>query len=230
MTCSGRAWHEPQPMNHINRDEVINNFSDRRARIEAVALARRRWFVTIAKRLLPLGAVAILLALVLAPSMRKNGADRVAYHMKDVANAGAGSHMQVARFHGVDQNGEPYTVTAASADQHGASTVTLTAPIGDLTQKAGDWLMLKADHGLYDQRNQMLDLTGHVTLYRNDGTTVTAPTARIDLKDGSAASSAPVQVQGPFGTLSAQDGFSLTGRGSQIDFNGAAVLTLTQVQ
>jgi lipopolysaccharide export system protein LptC len=217
-------------MNHINRDEVIKGFADRRARIEAGTLARRRWLVTIAKRLLPLGAIFILLALVLAPSMRKNGADRVAYHMKDVANASAGSHMQVARFHGVDQSGEPYTVTAASADQHGNSVVTLTAPIGDLTQKAGDWLMLKSDHGLYDQRSQALDLTGHVTLYRNDGTIVTAPTARINLKDGSASSSAPVQVQGPFGTLTSQDGFTLAGRGSQITFNGASILILTQVQ
>jgi lipopolysaccharide export system protein LptC len=217
-------------MNHINRDRVIDNFSERRARIEAATLARRRFLVTLAKRVLPLGAIVILLALVLAPELRGNGADRMSYHMKDVATAGAGSHMQTARFRGVDQNGEPYTVTAASADEQGSNLVTLNAPIGDLTQKAGDWLMLKSDHGVYDQRSQVLQLDGHVTLYRNDGTIVTTPHAAVDLRLGTASSDEPVQVQGPFGTLTSQKGFSLIDRGAQITFLGNATLTLTQAQ
>jgi hypothetical protein len=38
----------------------------------------------------------------------------------------------------------------------------------------------------------------------------------------------PVQVQGPFGTLTAANGFVLTDRGRDILFKGPASLTLTQ--
>jgi len=39
-----------------------------------------------------------------------------------------------------------------------------------------------------------------------------------------------VQVQGPFGTLNAANGFVLTNRGTDITFNGPAAMTLTQAQ
>jgi lipopolysaccharide export system protein LptC len=43
-------------------------------------------------------------------------------------------------------------------------------------------------------------------------------------------SAAPVQVQGPFGTLTATNGFLLLDRGADIMFNGPATLTLIQAQ
>jgi lipopolysaccharide export system protein LptC len=88
--------------------------------------------------------------------------------------------------------------------------------------------MLKSDTGMFDQKQQVLGLKGNVTLYRNDGTTMTGPEARIDLKKGSATSTSPVQAAGPFGTLDASGGFTITDRGADVVFNGPATLVLTQ--
>jgi lipopolysaccharide export system protein LptC len=86
---------------------------------------------------------------------------------------------------------------------------------------------LKSDSGLFNQRADTLSLHGNVTLYRDDGTIMTAPRAAIDLHDGTATSADPVAAQGPFGTLTAANGFNLTGRGTDVVFNGPVTLTLT---
>jgi lipopolysaccharide export system protein LptC len=212
-------------------DRLLENFR-RRASLEKremAAIARRRFAVLVSKRVLPVAALALLVALAAAPSW-KSAADggRVTYHVQDAQ--AAGSHMQNAKYHGLDQSGQPFTVTALAADDEGADDVALTGPEGDLTTKSGGWLMLKSDTGLYNQKSQKLGLTGNVTLYRNDGITMTAPDATIDVRSGDAQSDQPVQVQGPFGTITAQNGFTALNRGTDVTFKGPAALTLTQVQ
>jgi lipopolysaccharide export system protein LptC len=149
----------------------------------------------------------------------------VVYHPHESA-AGAQSSMQNAQYRGVDQNGQPFTLTADQANERGADDVLLARPEGDITLKSGAWLMLKSDTGLFNQKSQTLALSGNVTLYRNDGTVMTAPKAAINLHDGTANSTDPVSAQGPFGTLNAAGGFNLTGRGTDVVFNGPVSLTL----
>jgi lipopolysaccharide export system protein LptC len=134
--------------------------------------------------------------------------------------------MSGAEYHGVDQRGQPFTLTANTADEQGKDNVVLAQPEGDITLTSGAWLVLKSDAGLFHQSSQRLGLNGNVTLYRNDGTVMTVSAADIDLKAGSAASTQPVQVAGPFGTLNAANGFNLTGHGDDIMFNGPVVLLL----
>jgi len=75
------------------------------------------------------------------------------------------------------------------------------------------------------QHANQLDLSGAVTLYRDDGTTMTTASASVDLKNGAAASAEPTHAEGPFGTLDAQ-GFTLTDKGTAIQFAGPAHLVL----
>jgi lipopolysaccharide export system protein LptC len=138
--------------------------------------------------------------------------------------------MQGAEYHGTDMHGQPFTLTANTADQKTSDEVALVRPIGDITLKSGAWLELRSDKGLFHQKSQKLGLNGNVTLYRNDGTTMVVSKADIDLRAGSASSTQPVQVQGPFGQLNATNGFLLADRGAVITFNGPATLTLTQAQ
>ncbi len=195
------------------------------------AVARRSLKVSILKKFLPVVAALLLVALALAPSWRAGpDANRVTYHVQNVAGGAAASRMQGAEYHGMDQHGQPYTLTADSADQRGADAVALTAPQGDITLKNGGWLMLKSATGMFHQQSQVLRLTGDVTLYRNDGTILTVAQMHINLHAGSAVSHAPVQVQGPFGTLNAANGFVLSNRGADILFKGPASMSLTQAQ
>jgi len=194
-------------------------------------IARRSFTVTALKKGLPVLAAMLLIALALAPSWRAGpDANRVTYHIKTVTPDAAASRMQGAEYHGTDMHGQPFTLTANTADQKTSDEVALVRPIGDITLKSGAWLELRSDKGLFHQKSQKLGLNGNVTLYRNDGTTMVVSKADIDLRAGSASSTKPVQVQGPFGQLNATNGFLLADRGAVITFNGPATLTLTQAQ
>ncbi|WP_298223950.1 LPS export ABC transporter periplasmic protein LptC [Acidocella sp.] len=219
-------------MNHIHdvsRHSVLDEIRQQRHKTSAT-LARRSFRVTMLKRALPAAALLLLAALALAPSWQSGpDANRVTYHVSQTTGTAA-SRMQDATYHGRDQQDQPYTVTAASAVQRGHGQVTLTAPEGDITLKSGAWLMLKSATGVYHQKRDMLDLKGGVTLYRNDGTIMTTRNSAINLRKGAASGSDPVQVTGPFGALTAQNGFSLATRGNEIIFHGPATLTLSKTQ
>jgi lipopolysaccharide export system protein LptC len=190
--------------------------------------ARRSRAVGIFKTLLPAAAVLILIALAIAPGLRAGpGADRVTYKVGNAPQS-SGSHMENAQYKGLDQHGQPFTLSANAANDQGTDDVALAGPQGDISLSTGAWLMLKSDAGLFNQKLQTLGLKGNVTLYRNDGTMMTAPDAKIDLKQGNANSASPVQAAGPFGTLNAAGGFNLSDRGADVVFNGPATLTLNQ--
>jgi lipopolysaccharide export system protein LptC len=217
-------------MSPASRETMLEGLRRRNPELLA-AIARRSRVVSLGKRLLPLAAAGIIVALAVTPALHTGPqADRVTYHVTPGDASSAASRMQGAEYHGLDQQGQPFTLTANIADQRGTDIVALTQPEGDITLKSGAWLMLKSDNGLFHQKSQELSLNGNVVLYRNDGTTMNVATATIDLKSGSASSADPVQVQGPFGTLNAANGFVLANRGADITFNGPATLTLTQVQ
>jgi lipopolysaccharide export system protein LptC len=217
-------------MNDLPHESVLDTIQ-RHSPEELKALTRRRPYVVLLKRLLPVAGAVLLVALALAPSW-KSGPDsnRVAYHVQVGSGTAPASRLLGASYHGTDQQGQPFTITADTAEEKDSDHVVLVAPVGDITLKSGAWLMLKSANGMYHQKSDTLNLTGNVTLYRNDGTTMTTSAADIDLHAGNASSTSPVQVQGPFGTLNAANGFTLTGRGTQVTFNGPAQLTLIQAR
>lgn len=195
-----------------------------------VYLVKRSWHVTLLKRVLPGIAVILLIVLAVAPSWRfGTDAKRVTYHLSPTNN-GETSSMEGATYHGHDQQGQPYVVTASQVVQKAEGAALLTSPQGSLTLKSGAWLMLKSKSGVYDRKTALLDLSNDVTLYRNDGIVMTTSHATIDLHTNSAAGTVPVNVSGPFGTLSAQKGFTLTDHGDHITFLGPATLVLNQAQ
>ncbi len=188
------------------------------------AIARRRWLIALTKWLLPLLALALLGTVAMWPEIDRNlGEARVAFR-RTLASPESGQ-LKDARYHGVDDHGRPYTVTAVVAKQAGPERIDLTTPAGDVSLESGAWLMLKAQRGVYLQGTQQLDLAGNVTLYRDDGTTLITDSAAVDLKAGAAAGAAMTHAEGPFGTLDAQ-GFAATDNGTVIRFTGPGRLVL----
>jgi lipopolysaccharide export system protein LptC len=188
-------------------------------------LGRRRWVVRWTKRLLPLLALALLALIALWPEIDKmQEQGRVTFRRLTAVSAG-GAMVTDARYRSVDERGQPYTVTAATATQVSPERINLTMPKADITLASGNWLMLEADKGVYMQHLGQLDLEGHVTLYRDDGTTVHSATATIDLKSGAAAGNDSVHAEGPFGTLDAQN-FALLDKGRMIQFGGPGHLVV----
>lgn len=213
----------------MNQQSVLSSIH-RPQRGARADLARRSWRVTLLKWVLPGVALVLLIALAIAPSWHTGpGANRVTYHLSN-SQSGATSSMQGATYHGRNEQGQPYVLTAAGVVQKTTGLATLTSPQGSMTLKSGAWLMLKSATGAYHQKTNDLDLSGDVTLYRNDGTVMTTSRAQIDLRTSSATGTAPVQVSGPFGVLQAQNGFTLADHGDQIMFHGPATLVLNQAQ
>ncbi|MCB8875328.1 LPS export ABC transporter periplasmic protein LptC [Acidisoma silvae] len=190
------------------------------------ALRRRRMLVTWMKRLLPLGALMLLSLVMLWPELiNQHNPARVSYHLGTGPDGADQGSMTKAHYEGIDDTGRPYTMTADQAVQTDADTVVLTHPAGDMTMKAGSWIMIQSKDGLYHAKAQHLDLTNHVVLYRDDGTTVRTSQAAINLKDSSASGHEVVNADGPFGTLSAK-GFNITDRGTRLHFTGPSKLVL----
>lgn len=182
-------------------------------------IARRRLLVGMTKWTLPLCAILLLGSIAAWPEivrLTENG--RVNFRKTFQLEPESGQ-MRDLRYHGIDQRGRPYTVTATSANQTTPERIALVTPKGDTTTESGSWLMAQSKDGVFMQHRSLLDLSNDVHLYREDGTTLQTDTAAMDLKAGAATSSDKTHAEGPFGILDSQ-GFSLVDKGSVIQFDG----------
>jgi lipopolysaccharide export system protein LptC len=193
----------------------------RRPAPTAQRIARRRFMVGMTKWTLPLVALALLGSIAAWPEIaRITDHSRVAFRRAMQLEPESGQ-MLAPHYHGVDQRGRPYTVTATSADQTSPERVALINPKGDLTLENGTWVFVQAKDGVFIQHQSLLDLSHDVYLYREDGTTLETDAAAMDLRSGAGTSSDLTHSEGPFGSLDAQ-GFTLTDKGSVIQFQGPA--------
>ena len=195
----------------------------RRRQPVPAAIARRRRLVSLTKLVLPLAALLLLGTMALWPELSRGlGAVKLAARAMGMPEAG---QLTDATYHGVDQRGRPYTMTATTAHEVNAQRVNLTQPKGDITLEGNRWLMVQARNGVYMQHIGSLDLSGDVQLYRDDGTVLQTDTATLDMKAGAGSGADRVHVEGPFGTLDAQ-GFTMTDQGALLHFAGPGHLVL----
>jgi lipopolysaccharide export system protein LptC len=207
------------------RDRMVSQPTRRRAVLSARRIALRRFTVLVAKIGLPLLALALLSAIALWPEIaRVSEQGRLSFRRVFALQAESGRMLQ-PRYHGVDERGRPYTLTARWANQSGPNRVELGDPKGDLMLESGNWMQVEAKQGVFIQHAELLDLSKDVVLYRDDGTVVRTDTAAVDVKQGAASSDDKTHAEGPFGVLDAQ-GFILTDKGASIQFQGPARLIL----
>jgi lipopolysaccharide export system protein LptC len=193
--------------------------------VSHAGMVRRRQFVIWTKRLLPAVAVLLLATIVLWPEIsRQLNSGRIKSRRGASGEFQAGKLVNV-RYHGVDGSGRPYTVTADQAVQVSPERINLVYPKGDLTSVNGSWTLVQSNAGVYIQHAGLLDLSGDVTIFRDNGVTLRTPSASTDLKTGAAAGNEKTHAEGPFGTLDAQ-GFALVDKGAVIQFQGASRLLL----
>lgn len=188
-------------------------------------IARRRLMILLAKLALPVLALALLTTMAMWPELKRSAAD-VRWDLHQMIPDVAGDTVIDAHFHGIDEHGRPYTVTASEATQVNPDRINLTIPKGDVTLQNGTWLMLQSKDGVYRKQEDALDLSHAVRLYRDDGTTMLTESAAIDMKNGAAAGAEPVHAEGPFGVLDAKGGFTFTDKGEEVQFAGPAHLVL----
>jgi lipopolysaccharide export system protein LptC len=197
-----------------------------RGSTSSASIARRRVMVGIAKLLLPATALALLVLLVIWPELyRDTDSGRLSYRRLTVLPESG--ELSDPRYRGVDSGGRPYTITATRARQIGQNRTDLVEPIADMTTESGAWVMLRASQGVYLPKDGQLDLAGEVTLYREDGMTVSTDTATFDLNEGVGSGAARIHAEGPFGALDAQ-GFAVVDKGAVMQFTGPGRLLLNE--
>jgi len=184
----------------------------------------RRWPVGLAKRVLPLFGLGLLLVVAFWPELN-GSADRARITYRTIDVTAEGGQLVEAHYQGVDTEGRPYTVTASRVRQVGPERTDLESPKADMQTQSGEWLMVQAERGVFEQKTNRLDLSGDVTLYRDDGTVLQTASASLDLRASAAAGSEMVHAEGPFGVLDAQ-GFAVLDRGAVIQFTGPARIVL----
>jgi lipopolysaccharide export system protein LptC len=194
----------------------------------AGGIARRRWLINASKFLLPAAAVLLLASIALWPEFNRV-TDKARLTMQGLRATVDGARVTNAHYNGVDERGRPFTVTAATATQRDADRIDLTVPIADITLENGTWINVKSRLGVFMRKAEQLDLSEDVVLYRDDGTTMTTSNATVDMREGAASGAAATHVEGPFGTLDADAGFTTVEKGAAIQFWGPAHVELNGV-
>ena len=188
---------------------------------------RYSMFVGLMKVVLPAMAAALILLVVAWPHITS---ERDKFRL-GVSNLGMDQldnlSMLNARFDGVDEKDQPYSITADMATQsrRGENLLELELPKADITLTEGAWLALTARAGEYDRDARLLDLYGAVNLFHDQGFELQTSKARIDLGAGTASGDHPVQGFGSAGAIESE-GFEILERGGTIIFTGRSQLTL----
>ncbi len=215
----------PTPPDAAARRPRARSFAEMRGPAVRRAVPRRRWAVALAKRVLPVVALGLLSLLVLYPEISST-IDGSRFGLRRGEVMPDGGQLTEAHYQGVDAAGRPFTVTAAKVRQVGPERTDLEEPKADMELPSGTWLMVEARQGVFEQKTNRLDLSGDVTLYRDDGTMLQTASASMDLRANAAAGSEMVHAEGPFGVLDAQ-GFTVLDRGAVVQFTGPARLVLS---
>ena len=190
------------------------------------SLASRRRVVLWTKWVLPVIAVLLMTSVAMWPEIsRQFDKTRLGFHRGGLSGEWQAGRLLNVRYHGLDARNRPYTITADQAVQAGAERTNLVEPKGDAFSENGSWTYGQSKRGVYLQHAGQLDLSGDVTIFRDNGVSMRTESAAMDLKTGAAAGNEPTHAEGPFGTLDSQ-GFALVDKGAVIQFDGKARLLL----
>lgn len=184
-------------------------------------------FVGFMKVLLPALAAALMLLVVAWPQFTvDDGGFRLSVS-KLAPDQADSLTMLNARFDGLDEKDRPYMLTADMATQSDREKdrIDLELPKADITLQDGAWLALTARQGLYRRESQMLDLSGSVSLFHDQGFELLTESAQVDLDRGTVSGNQPIQGQGEMGLIEAE-GFRVYDRGARILFTGKSHMVI----
>ncbi|WP_035367381.1 LPS export ABC transporter periplasmic protein LptC [Acetobacter pasteurianus] len=222
----------PQRADFARSEETIRRQRERlapsaqlRKLPDAARRPPRRTMLRWAKWVLPATALLLLATIAVWPEVdRLLSANQTT--IKELAKVKIESGNLIgATYRGVDEHNRPFMITADSAHQVNDNRMDLIHPKADLLTQGGSWLWVESEKGVYMQHAQILDLTGEVTLYRDDGLMMHSPVADIDVKRGIIASDSWVRAEGPFGSLDAK-GYLLAQHEGIAQFRGPGQLIL----
>ncbi|GBQ28388.1 hypothetical protein AA0472_2687 [Acetobacter estunensis NRIC 0472] len=192
-------------------------------------LARRQTMLRWAKYVLPSLALLLLASIAVWPEIdRLINANHTALTELTRLKMESGN-LEGAVYRSVDSHDRPYMLTAKTAHQIDEDRIDLVGPAADTLTEGGAWLYLQSENGTYMQHEQLLDLTGEVMLYRDDGLMMRSPITGVALHDGIVTADSWIHAEGPFGVLDAA-GYWLSEHEGIAQFRGPGRLILNDDQ
>jgi lipopolysaccharide export system protein LptC len=203
-------------------------FAGAARRTASVAVDRRHTRrVAVLKRVLPAIGVSLLLLIAAWPRLEPLWERmRVGFPAIDLRDAQE-LRMINPRYSGIDREGRPFVVTAASARQipDRQDLVSLQAPVAQLKLRSGALVHTTSISAVYQSQTSLIDMFGDVTVTHQDGTRFVTQTARVNAAQNAAEGNDPVSGHGPAGEIKAQ-GFRVIDKGETIIFTGHADMLL----
>jgi lipopolysaccharide export system protein LptC len=194
----------------------------RNVRQFANLMSARRYtgFVRSMRIALPTLALLTLGLIVIWPGLQSR-VGGVQLSFANIESVNSELRMMAPRLTGTDKQNRPYTITAKTAvpEINDSNLIKLDSVDGDMTLADGTWVNLTAPFGVYDKFLRRLELSGPIAFNTDKGYEINARSASVDLSKGSIISNEPIALQGPFGTLEANEA-RLTERGGRIHFDG----------
>jgi lipopolysaccharide export system protein LptC len=196
---------------------------------ETLATIRRySIFVAFMKGALPVAALGLGIA-VLVYAMQPRDTNRMALTFERMGAIENDLAMVMPRLTGVDDDGFPFVVTAATAVQEsrGSDVVRLEDVNAEITLKEGN-IRVEAAKGLVDTRQHLLDVSGGIRLTSDAGYDARTPAAKADLKAGTVRGENGIEATGSFGRITA-DRFTMNRTTRQLRFTGNVRMVLNGV-
>lgn len=162
-------------------------------------LGLRSRLVRWAKVILPLIALGLLSTLFL---IARQPGDPATIPFAELDKLATEQGISAPRISGMTDDGSVITITAKSARPDG-DTLTITAPALNLISASGSTLAITAGEGLLDQTTRTAELRGLARLETSTGYKMETAGLRADLRSGVVTSLGPLEVQAPFGAVTA---------------------------
>jgi|GEM_PF-954782 len=160
-------------------------------------------FVKYAKILIAISVFLLFCLIFLYPLIKKDTVVRIALTSVE-KGAVEPTKMSNPNFHGFDASNQPYNVTAKTATQIDENNVVLESLNGDIALKGGKWLSVTALTGKLKVKEHLLDLSGSVDIFNDDGYEMRTELLNVDISAKIATTDLEIKGQGPLGTIRSQ--------------------------
>jgi lipopolysaccharide export system protein LptC len=188
--------------------------------------------VDLLRVVLPAIALALVALVVAWPQLIGTGRGLIAPILDSVEIAATDVMlMHNPRYLGETENAEPYEVVAEAAhlDPDAPHRIHLEHLVAKIDKSGDRDLRLAALSGIYNRKNEKLELDGGIVLTTSDGYRFETESARINLGHSRVAGNQPIVGSGPSGTLEA-DRFEIKRGGDLMRFRGRVKVTVNMAK
>lgn len=176
-------------------------------------ITRHTNFVSFSKYLTIGLAVSLVISVFVIPALHQDsGGERLVFSNMPTTES-AEPHMTKPHFQSEDNKGQPYRITADTAQQITEGQIQMVKVKADISLNSGKWLALEGLSAFYNQKQDLLYFPQEVDVFYDNGYEINAKNVHIQLEHMIASSEQPVFIHGESGSLKADNFISYTQEG-----------------